>query len=66
MKVRRPRHRCPECKSNNIYKRTLSYLYTEKSKKRFKRKIGYVMDGSKFNKYRCIYCGKRFDIPIVE
>ena len=66
MKVRRRRHRCPECKSNNIYRRTFSYAYTEKSKKKGRRKIGDVRDVDAFKKYRCIACGNRFDIPIVE
>jgi hypothetical protein len=56
MKLRRPRHRCPGCKSNNIYRRTMSQKDTEKSKKKGRYKFGEVVSDSVPKKYRCISC----------
>jgi ribosomal protein L37AE/L43A len=66
MRVRRPRHRCPKCKSNNIYKRVLSPIYTEKSKKKGRHKIGEMVERDTSKKYRCVACRNEFDVPVVE
>jgi DNA-directed RNA polymerase subunit RPC12/RpoP len=69
MKVRRPRHRCPNCSSNNIYKRTFSPIYTEKSRrsrKKIRNEIGEVVYRGASKKYRCIACRYEFDAPIIE
>jgi hypothetical protein len=69
MKVRRPRRRCPVCKSNNIYKRTFSPIYTEKSKrsrKKGRNEIGEVVYRGASKKYRCVACRNEFDVAIVE
>ncbi len=65
MKDVRPRHRCPKCKSSNIYKRTLSPIYTEKSKKKGRHKIGKDLCDGASKKYRCVACRNEFDIPLV-
>jgi transposase-like protein len=44
----------------------MSPVYTEKSKKRGRHKIGESVDNDSSKKYRCVACGKTFDVPIVE
>jgi hypothetical protein len=70
MRLKRPRHRCPKCKSNNIYKRISCPMYTEKSKQRGRHKIVEVIGSKVFfdlsKKYRCVACRNEFDVPIIE
>ena len=61
---RRPRHRCPECHSSNIYKRTFISTLVKPAKGRYAIDIGE--SSSIFKKYRCINCKKEFEIAFVE
>ena len=63
---KRPRHRCPKCRSTNIYKRTCNYNWIKNSKKRGRH---IDIDGGSDNiikKYLCIRCKNEFDKAVVE
>jgi hypothetical protein len=66
MEVKRQRHRCPKCRSNNIYKRSSCPKYTEISRKKGRHDIGIEANSSTPKKYRCINCKNEFDVPIIE
>jgi len=61
----RPRYRCPECNSSNIYKRSLASKWTKNSRKKNKYVNISEYDDS-FKKYRCIVCKNQFDKAMVE
>lgn len=62
----RPRNRCPECHSANIYKRSLASKWTKNSRKRRKYVIDTGESDGELKKYRCIDCKNEFDIALVE
>lgn len=62
----RPRHRCPKCRSTNIYKRTCNYNWFKNSKKRGRHKDIENDSDNIIKKYLCSRCKNEFDIAIVE
>jgi len=63
---KRPRHRCPECHSANIYKRFWVSKWTKNSRRRGKYVVNPGEPYDKLTKYRCIVCKNEFDIALVE
>ncbi len=73
MKNNRPKRRCPDCGSTNIYKRSRDSIISSKCKKVYKEKIyvctqGCVQNGENggIKKYRCVSCKKEFDSPLIQ
>ncbi len=62
----RPRHRCPKCRSANIYKRSLVLKWGNSSKKKGKCAIDDTEKDSDIKKYRCINCKNEFDTALIE
>lgn len=62
---KRPRHRCPECRSTNIYKRSCNYNWIKHSRKKG-RHTGNDDENDIIKKYLCNRCRNEFDIALVE
>ena len=63
---KRPRHRCPKCRSTNIYKRSLNYNWIKNSRKRGKHTDIENDSDDIIKKYLCNRCKSEFDTAIVE
>ena len=65
MGANRPRHRCPECRSTDIYKRSCNYYRIKNSKKRGRR-TDAKDENDIVKKYLCNRCRNEFDIAIID